>query len=126
MATPAPLHVHYDNDCGMCTRAVLWVRERTKGVVLLPLDADRAQRDELIVRIGETTYRGAGAVAVLLRHNKYYRWRLVGFVLSLRGVRPLARWAYKRVANNRDRISRRFGWEACALPDPRHVSANDD
>lgn len=104
----------YDGDCGFCTATARWAQRRLSDdyrvvpsqqidLVALSLteedvarsawwiDADGTRRDD------HRSIAGAlGAMGGM--------WPMVGRLLTLGPISPLARWAYRLVANNRFRI----------------------
>lgn len=101
------LIVIYDGQCELCKRSISWVK---KG---LPIDAIAYQDSDLVifgltttqcaksvyVIDGQSQYKGADAVALLLkkRGNK-----VLAMVLSASG--PIGRWGYRWVASHRSSL----------------------
>jgi len=105
--------VVYDDDCGLCTRAVRWLAAHC-DLAAVPGD-DAGQAASVVVRTAGRTLTGGEAVATLLRASRSGLWRAVGQVLWLAPVRPLTSLAYRLVAANRRRISSALGWESCPI-----------
>ena len=103
----------YDDDCGLCTRAVSWLRVRTPGLVVEPLGTPQAA--VLLVTDNGRELSGAPAVAAVLRSGTDH-WRHLGRLLQLPVLRTLAAGAYRVVAANRHRVSRLLGWQECEVP----------
>jgi len=118
----------YDGDCGFCTRSATWVRRR------LPAHADVAvapwqELDLPALRLSSSDvaeaawwvdetgarHRGHLAMAAALRAIGG-RWALLGRVLTLPLVSPLAALAYRLVARYRYRLP--GSTAACKVPQP--------
>jgi len=131
MTRPGPVHhpperptAIYDGACGMCTRwAQRMQQKHGRGdLELVPVQnigdrfepLDRAALSgamHLVEPTGEV-YRGAEA---MLRA----RWRLTGagamywLYRRVPGAAAMMEWAYRRIANQRGRLSRWLGVPAC-------------
>ncbi|MBM7806504.1 putative DCC family thiol-disulfide oxidoreductase YuxK [Geodermatophilus bullaregiensis] len=114
----------FDGDCGFCTRsAALARRVLPAGCAVVPWQgadlaavgttAARARREVLWVPPVGEVLGGAPAVAAALRAAGS-GWALLGRVLQLRPVAPLAGVVYRVVAANRMRLP--GSTTACALP----------
>ncbi len=114
----------YDGDCGFCTRCVriaetLPVRMRAVPWQEADLTAyrtttARAQHEVLWVAADGRVFGGAAAVAAMLRAAAL-PWRVLGHLLALPGVRTLAEWAYRWIAEHRHRLPGTT--PACRLPE---------
>ena len=121
---PAPVIVHYDDDCGVCSASVRALRRITdEAVTFDPArrleDAElRRLSQEAIVVTGEGgPWTGAPAVAEILRHAGPVG-TVAASTLGWPGVRTVADLAYRAVARNRSRISQALGLQAeCRLPE---------
>lgn len=104
----------YDGDCGFCTATSRWAQRRLSDAyqVVPSQQADLAAlglTDEDVNRsawwIGPDGTRWdehrsiAGALGAMSGP-----WPSIGRLLTLGPINPLARWAYRLVANNRYRI----------------------
>ena len=120
---PRPALV-YDGDCGFCTRSAALARRvlpadcavvpwQGADLAAVGTTAERARREALWVpRTGEVV-GGARAVAAALREAGS-GWALLGRLLQLPPIGPLADAVYRVVAANRMRLP--GGTAACALP----------
>ncbi|GAB2620246.1 hypothetical protein GCM10027168_60390 [Streptomyces capparidis] len=117
----------YDGDCAFCTSAARFAERRLRPrCEIIPwqfadLDAlgvtrRRAEYELLWVAPGGAVRGGARAVAALLMSSGR-GWAVLGGLLALPPVRPLAHGVYRLVANNRERMP--GGTPACALPADR-------
>lgn len=118
--------VIYDGDCKVCRRSVEWLRERDREGLLEPvpyqdpgiperfpqLPADRFQEALQLIGPGGERREGARAVARIL--TLLPRWRPLGFLMDVPGIRGVAGWVYRRVAASR----RRFGCRDHCGPEP--------
>lgn len=128
------LTVYYDGDCGFCERSVGWALARDRAGILsarkaamgLPPEIPKGLEARTVILWDperRTFWTRAEAVAgVLLRLP---RWRLVGRLLLVPGVRHLAGLGYDWVAANRLVVSRWLGTPACSLPDPAQEEPKD-
>ncbi len=114
----------YDGDCGICQASVRALRRvgcradmvpSHEWLVDHPDDADRCAEAVLVVTDDGRVLDAERAVAEALRLSRG-PVRLAGPVLDAPGVRWAAARAYRRIAANRTRISRRLGLDACAVP----------
>lgn len=114
----------YDGDCAFCTTSVRllerWVRPRCTVTPWqftdlgdLGVTRARAIHEALWITPDGTVHGGAQAVAKALLSARG-PWAVVGAVLRLPPVRPLAHAVYRLVADNRDRLP--GGSPACAVP----------
>ncbi|UCD63693.1 MAG: DUF393 domain-containing protein [Candidatus Zixiibacteriota bacterium] len=108
----------YDDQCSLCLGAVGKVRQldRLGLVELVPLSRaadsfghcpsteERLRKQLHLVTSEGKIYRGAEAVGVLAA--LFPESKLLGHVILLPFIRPLARWAYRIVARHRLKISR--------------------
>lgn len=114
------MKVFYDNDCGLCTRSMSWLSDRSSGVSFHPLETASSS---VVVELDDgTTLRSARAVAALLR-TCGGAWGIVATAMLWPGVRSVSELCYRIVAANRSRISRRFGWTSCAVPASSRASS---
>jgi predicted DCC family thiol-disulfide oxidoreductase YuxK len=105
--------LRYDDDCGLCTRAVAWLSSHSAGVTFVPLDEQRAA---VVLQFDDgTETTGVQAVAAVLRTGTGM-WPRVGRFMQYVPVRQICELAYRIVARNRRRISRALGWQACSVP----------
>jgi predicted DCC family thiol-disulfide oxidoreductase YuxK len=112
----------FDGDCGFCTTSAGWARRIAPGVdtvawQLTDLDAlgvsEAAARDEVqYVDDDGRVSGGAEAVARLLVFRGSV-WALLGRLMLRPGVRVVAAWVYRKVADNRYRLP--GGTPACKL-----------
>lgn len=70
-----------------------------------PEQCERAM--QLIAADGSEVHAGAAAIVTAL--NTRSAWRLVTWLYRVPGIRQLADWAYRRLANNRFVLSRVLG-----------------
>lgn len=113
----------YDGDCGFCTRSVRMVERMPVRACLVPWqEADladlstteaRARQEVLWVTPDRRVFGGAAAAVELLKHCRG-AWRTVGWIMSLRLVRPLAHWIYGGIAAYRYHLP--GATPACQLP----------
>lgn len=108
----------YDGDCGFCTQTALWVARRAgPNVEVVPWQSLAAgpgglasyslsERDVTEAAwwlVGDNQLRGARAVAAALRACGGF-WKVLGRLIDLPPVRPLAALGYRIVARNRYRL----------------------
>lgn len=110
----------YDDTCDICTSAVHRVSKLDKRgeVDLVPIsqasrlkDYDLPSEDELKEEIHLVTPTGkviAGADAVGYLARVLPQTRILGKLISLPGIRRIARFGYRIIARNRHRLSRLF------------------
>jgi predicted DCC family thiol-disulfide oxidoreductase YuxK len=111
----------YDADCGFCTASADWLSRHGDCAVTpwqaLDLAALRLTEDEVTTAAywleGDTKRRGARAIAAALR-TCGTAYRLLGRLIDLPPVRPVAAWGYGLVAKYRYRLP--GGTNACRLP----------
>lgn len=121
-----PAVLIYDGDCSMCRASALWLMRRAlaggaQELEILPCrsSARRARFPEIseaacltamqLVLPDGRVLAGADAVPEILR--RIPRWRWLRRLFDVPGVRPLARRAYRWIAENRMQLS-------CSLRDP--------
>ena len=125
----------YDGDCGICSRAALWVARRAPGTRfrVLPLQAvDVAAEPELAHRLAGCDLSATlhvitadgrvvtGAAAVLAAARAVPRWGTAARVADNRVGHTLLEPLYRKVAANRHRIGRALGMGgACAVSPDR-------
>ncbi|MFJ1612841.1 MULTISPECIES: thiol-disulfide oxidoreductase DCC family protein [unclassified Streptomyces] len=116
----------FDGDCAFCTTSVTFAERRLRpGCDIVPwqradlpslgVDQRRAEYELLWVTPAGTVYGGAQAVAMLLLGSGR-SWAVLGGLLRLPPFRWVAHWAYRLVANNRERMP--GGTPACAVNSP--------
>ena len=97
--------VIYDGDCRLCQASINWLRLKL-DIAAEPFQRAHPERfglthkecaKEVIVYTPKTTYRGAAAVAYLLRARGN---RLTSLVITASG--PLGRFGYHWVATHRN------------------------
>ena len=104
----------YDGDCGFCTATARWAQRRLSDdyrVVpsqLADLDAVGLTQEDVARSAWWIDPHGIRAdehrcIAAALRAMNA-PWPALGRMLTLGPISPLARWAYRLVANNRFRI----------------------
>jgi predicted DCC family thiol-disulfide oxidoreductase YuxK len=110
----------YDADCGFCTRSAQWLGRRSDSAVrpwqsldltTVGLSEDDVSAAAWWVEDGRTPRRGARAIAAALRSCRGVGYRLLGRLIDLRPVRPVAAWVYGLVARYRYRLP--GGTNAC-------------
>jgi predicted DCC family thiol-disulfide oxidoreductase YuxK len=111
-----PYTVVFDGACKMCSRLVRVLREwdreemfeiipsQTAGVqARFPWIPARAYRESVqVIGPGGRTWQGAAAIEQLL--DVLPKGKLVSWIFSIPGVRPLAERIYRWVARNRYRL----------------------
>lgn len=113
-------HLVYDADCGFCTRSARWLDDAPVAWHTLDLAAVGATQTDADSNAGwlvdgRITALGAPAIAAALR-AKGGPARLLGWTLTVPGVRGLAGLLYPRVAANRHRMP--GGTAACRITPP--------
>lgn len=107
------MRVFFDDDCGLCTRAVGWCASRAPEVVFVPAASSAASI--AVVTADGREFRSVSAVGVLLsacgRGPAF-----LGAVLRFSLFRPFFALLYLLVSRNRRRISKLLGWDACPVP----------
>lgn len=106
------LDVYYDGTCPLCialTKKIGASPQRDAFALhpiqdALPPTIDRAaaERDVHVVDRQGRIHRGADAIAVILAHSP--RWRWLATCMRMPGIRMMAQWGYRIVADNRSRI----------------------
>lgn len=120
-----PLTFYYDADCGICSALAIWATKRTSAALLsiqqneTVLLAAGVPGDELLASAyaieDGRLLRGAASIAALLRVSTNGLACTAGRALTLPLIAPIAEYAYRRVANNRARLSRLLGLSRCRL-----------
>lgn len=117
----------FDGDCAFCTTSVVfaerWLRPHCDvtpwqrgDLPSLGVDRQRAEYEVLWVTPVGKVYGGAQAVTKLLLGSGG-GWTVLGGLLCLPPLRWAAHWAYRLVANNRERMP--GGTPACAVSSVR-------
>jgi len=115
--------VWFDDDCGVCSASVRWLRKRTDPTVAFrpnrELDNEQLRAsasDAIVVTDADDSWTAIDAVAIILDRSGRFG-RLAAFGLRLPVVHAVAGVAYRWVAANRARLSARLGLAAgCDLP----------
>jgi predicted DCC family thiol-disulfide oxidoreductase YuxK len=111
----------YDADCGFCTTSAGWL-SRHGGCAVVPWQRlDLAAEGLTEAEVTSAAYwldtgvkrRGARAIAAALR-TCGPAYRLLGRLIDLPPVRPVAAWGYGLVARYRYKLP--GGTNACRLP----------
>ncbi|WP_309649633.1 DCC1-like thiol-disulfide oxidoreductase family protein [Nocardioides sp.] len=125
MSTPTLV---YDADCGFCTRCADFARARGafevapwQALDLPAVGLTEQQVSEAAYWLdGDTTRRGNRAIAAALRAFRpgvrYAGYRLLGRLIDLPPVRPVAALGYALVARYRYRYRLPGGTAACRVP----------
>ncbi|MCW2754603.1 MAG: hypothetical protein JWQ32_2014 [Marmoricola sp.] len=114
-------HLVYDADCGFCTASAYWLDEKPVAWHTLDLDAVQVTRAEADANAGwledgKITHLGAPAIAQALRAKRGSA-RLLGWALTIPGIRRAAAGVYPRIAANRHRMP--GGTAACKIEPPK-------
>ena len=123
------LCVVYDQDCGVCSATVEWLRARDGSLrfvgnlaEVLPPGVPREETGETVFVVDEATgrvWRRAGAIARLLRGIPGFRalgWRMIGALLAVPGIAWVADRGYVAFARRRHLVSAALGLQACKVP----------
>jgi predicted DCC family thiol-disulfide oxidoreductase YuxK len=118
----------YDGDCGFCTSSATWVRRRlplgtevavepwqSLDLTALRLSAADVAEAAWWVDAAGARHRGHHAIAAALRAIGG-RWAVLGRLLTLPLVSPLAALAYRLIARYRYRLP--GSTAACKVPRP--------
>jgi predicted DCC family thiol-disulfide oxidoreductase YuxK len=119
----------YDADCAFCTRSALLGRRLGLSAQIVPMQdvdlaplgiavADAEHAVPFVAQDGSVSF-GHRAIAAALRTGPF-GWRLLGRVLVLPGISPVAALVYRWVAANRYRLP--GGTAACSIRDARRAS----
>ena len=118
------LTVVFDSSCGVCQASVRWLSRRDAHAVFqfvgndaptLPVGVSLEEaQDTVVVLDGAHKWTQAAAVARVLRELP--AWAPVGLLLSLPGVRAVAKAGYGAFSKRRHRVSALLGLDACAVP----------
>jgi len=113
-------HLVYDADCGFCTRSAQWLDDAPVPWHTLDLDALHVTQAEADANAGwledgRITRLGAEAITTALR-AKPGSARVLGWALTVPGLRQLAAVVYPRIAANRHRMP--GGTAACRIVVP--------
>lgn len=109
----------YDGECGFCRRAVAWYQAHDTDRRLTYLARQSPERSARFPQLDAPQYAGSmqlvmpdgsirsgeRAAATALSSLAARRWRWVGALLGIWGVRHGARIGYKWIAKNRYRFS---------------------
>lgn len=107
----------FDGDCGICTVSAAWVDRNCPGVTTVSHhERGMTTIDKVTWIDGDDRCEGARAVAAVLRRARRRRHRVLGTLIGLPPLRPVAEVVYLLVARNRSRISRVVGAKACGIP----------
>jgi predicted DCC family thiol-disulfide oxidoreductase YuxK len=123
----ARLLLIYDGRCGVCARAVDWVRARDPGgrVAVLPSQTpglaertglSRAELDRAAWAIDRAGCYYAGAAAINRAWAKLGRWRWLARLYALPGARQVEDWFYRWFAAHRGRFARWGATPGCERP----------
>jgi predicted DCC family thiol-disulfide oxidoreductase YuxK len=123
------LLVLYDADCGICTHTARLLRRLDRGrrldllplqAVTVPADAPPLAELKAALHVRDAAGRWAiGGAALVQIGRAVPRLRPVVLAAGLPGVRRIVEPAYRLVARNRHRISRRLGLTACRVDGAR-------
>jgi predicted DCC family thiol-disulfide oxidoreductase YuxK len=110
----------FDGDCGFCTTSAHWLEDHSTITVVPWQRTDLAALGLTEAEVTTAAYwvdgtdvrRGARAVAMALRRCGQ-PWRLLGVLVDLPPVRPLAALGYRLVSRYRHRLP--GGTPACRL-----------
>ncbi|MCX6396073.1 MAG: DUF393 domain-containing protein [Propionibacteriales bacterium] len=110
----------YDADCGFCTRSAAWIDPaavpwHTLDLVAVGVTEQVAGANAGWLVDGRITRLGAPAIAAALR-TRPGAARLLGWLLTVPGIRGLAGVVYPRIAANRHRMP--GGTAACRIAAP--------
>lgn len=113
-------HLVYDADCGFCTRSAHWLDEAPVAWHTLDLSSVGATQGQADANAGwlvdgRITHLGAPAIGAALR-AKGGTARLLGWAMTVPGIRGLAGIVYPRIAANRHRMP--GGTAACRITPP--------
>lgn len=103
----------FDGDCAFCRCSARFLERRVRpsasvvayqraDLATLALSADECREAVQWVN-GSLRRSGARAIAAVLREGGM-PWRVLGFVIDVAPVRPLAAFVYRSVARNRSRL----------------------
>lgn len=112
----------FDGDCALCTSCAQWASKHVHAtaeviayqhadLLNLGLTAEQCASALQYVDRGGRAHSGAAAVGRFL-YEAGGRWRIVGAVLLLPGIRNLSQIVYRVIARNRHRLP--GGTAACA------------
>jgi predicted DCC family thiol-disulfide oxidoreductase YuxK len=127
------LTVVFDQDCGVCTASVDWLRRLDRAGVLrftgnqgeLPAGVPREETGETIFVVDELrgrVFTRAHAVSRALLALSGWRTlglQLLGLLMLLPGLSWLADRGYRAFARRRHRVSAALGLQSCRIPDRR-------
>lgn len=113
-------HLVYDADCGFCTASAHWLDEAPVAWHTLDLDAVHVTPAEADANAGwlvegRITALGAPAIGAALRARGGSA-RVLGWAMTVPGIRGLAAIVYPRIAANRHRMP--GGTAACRIAAP--------
>ena len=112
----------YDADCGFCTRSAEFLGRRSDCEIrpwqTLDLDAEGLTEQDVTTAAywledGRTPRRGARAIAAGLRSCRGVGYRVLGRLIDLPPVRPVAAFGYGLVARYRYKLP--GGTNTCRL-----------
>ncbi len=125
-------HLLFDGDCGVCSWSAEIAKRMDRGRQFIIEPYQRFDESELM-RFGTDYEKCARAVQVITRESRiyagafgvnYFLWRQFPWslaVILIYAIPVLLLFeviGYRVVANNRHRISRWFGMQACLIKSP--------
>ncbi len=120
MITPVVSAEHtlvYDGDCGFCEASAGWLAKRAPQLeVKSHYQAGLGPLESVMFTDGDQVLGGAPAISRALRDCDSVVLRLCGRFIALPGICALSSVVYSLVAQNRARISRMLGLNACGIP----------
>jgi predicted DCC family thiol-disulfide oxidoreductase YuxK len=125
------LTVIFDEDCGVCSATVQWLRRSDRWVKLrfvgnlgaLPPAVSPEETKETVVVLedgGQKLVRARAVSRLLCELGA--GWRLLGRLLRLPGISWMVDLGYRAFAARRHHISVALGFTACGLRRPRDQS----
>lgn len=115
----------YDGDCGFCTATARWIERRlSSGYLVIP--SQRAELHSLGLTDGDVDRSAWWIDSDGVRSDEHHciaralkamsgPWPVLGRLLTLAPLSPLARCAYRQIARNRHHIRRPGGPKTCRL-----------
>lgn len=116
-----PGRLVYDADCGFCTRSATWldpdpVPWHTLDLAAVGVTREVADANAGWLVEGRITALGADAIAAALRARGGIAG-FMGWMITVPGLRGLARLVYPRIAAHRHRLP--GGTAACRIEPPK-------